>query len=77
MAYHYAITKKYGPGPLLMKGAYTTIAIPAFTCGCYVFGDKCLQKTIKKVSNHTELVSKFANCTSSTLNTNQRFGSDL
>ena len=48
MAYHYAITKKYGPQPLLMKRAYTTIVIPALTFGCHVFGDKCLQQTIKK-----------------------------
>merc|ERR1712020_450354 len=48
MAFHYAITKKYGPQPLLMKRAYTTIVIPALTFGCHVFGDKCLQETIKK-----------------------------
>ena len=48
MAFHYAITKKYGPQPLLMRRAYTTIVIPAFTFGCHVFGDKCLQETIKK-----------------------------
>ena len=48
MAYHYAIRKKYGPQPLLMKRAYTTIVIPALTFGCHVFGDKCLQETIKK-----------------------------
>ena len=48
MAYHYAIRKKYGPQPLLMKRAYTTIVIPALTFGCHVFGDKCLQATVKK-----------------------------
>ena len=42
MAFHYAITKKYGPQPLLMRRAYTTIVIPALTFGCHVFGDKCL-----------------------------------
>ena len=46
-----AITKKYGPNPILMKRAYTTIVIPAFTFGCHVFGDKCLQETIKKSLN--------------------------
>ena len=51
MAYHYAITKKYGPRPLLMRRAYTTIVIPALTFGCHVFGDKCLQETIKKSLN--------------------------
>ena len=34
-----------------MKRAYTTIVIPAFTFGCHVFGDKCLQETIKKSLN--------------------------
>ena len=51
MAYHYAITKNYGPQPLLMKRAYTTIVIPALTFGCHVFGDKCLQQTMKKSLN--------------------------
>ena len=51
MAYHYAITKKYGPQPLLMKRAYTTIVIPALTFGCHIFGDKCLQENIKKSLN--------------------------
>ena len=51
MAYHYAITKKYGPQPLLMKRAYTTIVIPALTFGCHVFGENCLQGTIKKSLN--------------------------
>ena len=51
MAYHYAITKNYGPQPLLMKRAYTTIVIPALTFGCHVFGDKCLQQTIKNSLN--------------------------
>ena len=51
MAYHYAIIKKYGPNPILMKRAYTTIVIPALTFGCHVFGDKCLQETIKKSLN--------------------------
>ena len=51
MAYHYAISKKYGPQPLLMRRAYTTIVIPALTFGCHVFGDKCLQKTVKKSLN--------------------------
>ena len=48
MAFHYAIRKKFGPQPLLMRRAYTTIVIPALTFGCHVFGDKCLQETIKK-----------------------------
>ena len=48
MAYHYAITKKYGPQPMLLKRAYTTIVIPALTFGCHIFGDKCQQETIKK-----------------------------
>ena len=34
-----------------MKRAYTTIVIPALTFGCHVFGDKCLQETIKKFLN--------------------------
>ena len=51
MAYHYAITKKYGPQPLLLKRAYTTIVIPALTFGCHVFGENCLQGTIKKSLN--------------------------
>ena len=34
-----------------MKKAYTTIVIPALTFGCHVFGDKCLQETIKKFLN--------------------------
>ena len=51
MAFHYAIMKKYGPNPILMKRAYTTIVIPALTFGCHVFGDKCLQETIKKSLN--------------------------
>ena len=42
MAYHYAIRKKYGPQPTLMRKAYTTIVIPALTFGCHVFGDKNL-----------------------------------
>ena len=46
MAFHYAIMKKYGPNPVLMKRAYTTIVLPAFT-----FGNKCLQETIKKSLN--------------------------
>ena len=48
MAYHYAINKKYGPQPALLRRAYTTIVIPALTYGCHVFGDKCVQETIKK-----------------------------
>ena len=48
MAFHYAISKKYGPQPLLMRKAYTTIVIPALTFGCHVFGDKCQQETVKK-----------------------------
>ena len=51
MAYHYAITKKYSPQPLLIRRAYTTIIISALTFGCHVFGDKCLQKTIIKSIN--------------------------
>ena len=51
MAFHYAITKKFGPQPILMKRAYTTIVLPAFTFGCHVFGDKCQQETIKKSLN--------------------------
>ena len=51
MAFHYAIMKKYGPNPILMRRAYTTIVIPALTFGCHVFGDKCLQETIKKSLN--------------------------
>ena len=51
MAFHYAIRKKFGPQPLLMRRAYTTIVIPALTFGCHVFGDKCLQETIKKSLN--------------------------
>ena len=51
MAFHYAISKKYGPQPLLMKRAYNTIVIPALTYGCHAFGDKCLQKTINKSLN--------------------------
>ena len=47
----YAITKKFGSRPLLMRRAYTTIVIPALTFGCHVFGDKCLQETIKKSLN--------------------------
>ena len=31
-----------------MRRAYTTIVIPALTFGCHVFGDKCLQETIRK-----------------------------
>ena len=34
-----------------MRRAYTTIVIPALTSGCHVFGDKCLQDTIKKALN--------------------------
>ena len=48
MAFHYAIAKKYGPNPTLLKRAYTTIVLPALTYGCHVFGDKCLQETVKK-----------------------------
>ena len=51
MAFHYAITKKFGPQPILMKRAYTTIVLPAFTFGCHVFGDKCQQETIKMSLN--------------------------
>ena len=51
MAYHYAIRKKYGPQPMLMRKAYTTIVIPALTFGCHVFGDKCLQITVQKSLN--------------------------
>ena len=51
MAYHYAINKKYGPQPILMRRAYTTIIIPALTFGCHVFGDKCQKETIKKSLN--------------------------
>ena len=48
MAFHYAITKKYGPQPVLMRRAYTTIVIPALTFRCHVFGDKYLQEAVKK-----------------------------
>ena len=51
MAFHNAISKKYGPNPILMKRAYTTIVLPAFTYGCHVWGDKCQQETIKKSLN--------------------------
>ena len=34
-----------------MKRAYTTIVLPAFSFGCHVFGNKCLQETIKKALN--------------------------
>ena len=51
MAYHYAISKKYGPKPILMRRAYNTIVIPALTHGCHVFGDKCQQENIKKSLN--------------------------
>ena len=51
MAFHYAIMKKYGPNPVLMKRAYTTIVLPAFSFGCHVFGNKCQQETIKKLLN--------------------------
>ena len=40
--------KKYGPQPLLMRRAYTSIVIPALTFGCHIFGNMCLQETIKK-----------------------------
>ena len=36
---------------MLMKRAYTTIVIPALTFGCHIFGDKCLQETVKKSLN--------------------------
>ena len=48
MVFHFAISKKFGPQPLLLRRAYTTIVIPALTFGCHVFGDKCQQETIKK-----------------------------
>ena len=48
MAFHYAIAKRYGPNPMLLREAYTTIVLPALTYGCHVFGDKCLQETVKK-----------------------------
>ena len=51
MAFHNAITKKYGPNPILMKRAFTTIVLPAFTYACHVWGDKCQQVTIKGALN--------------------------
>ena len=51
MAYHYAISKKYGPKPILMRRADNTIVLPALTHGCHVFGDKCQQENIKKSLN--------------------------
>ena len=48
MAYHRAISIKFGPNPILMRRAYTTIVIPALSFGCHIFGDKCLQETTKK-----------------------------
>ena len=51
MTYHYAITEKYGPQPLLLKRAYKTIVIPALTFGYQVFGDKCMKETIRKSLN--------------------------
>ena len=57
MAFHYAISKKYGPQPLLMKRAYNTIVIPVLNYGCHAFGDKCLQKTINKSLNRLNRVA--------------------
>ena len=51
MAFHRAISKKYGPCPILMKRAYTTIVVPAFTYGCHVFGDRCQQISVQKALN--------------------------
>ena len=51
MAYHYAISKKYGPKPILMRRAYNTIVIPGLSHGFHVFGDKCQQENIKKSLN--------------------------
>ena len=48
MAFHRAISIKFGPNPILTRRAYNTIVIPALTFGCHVFGDKCLQETTKK-----------------------------
>ena len=48
MAYKYAITKRYGPHPKLMKMVYKTVILPALTFGCHIFGDKCQQENIKK-----------------------------
>ena len=31
-----------------MRRTYTKIVIPTLTFGCHVFGDKCLQETIKQ-----------------------------
>ena len=47
MAFHKAITLKYGPNPILMKRAYTTKVVPALTYGCHVWGDKCQLETIR------------------------------
>ena len=51
MTFHRAISKKYGPCPILMKRAYTTIVVPAFTYGCHVFGDRCQQISVQKALN--------------------------
>ena len=47
MAFHYAIAKKYGLNPMMLRKAYTTTVLPALSFGCHVFGDKCLKKSIK------------------------------
>ena len=47
MAFHKAITLKYGPNPILMKRAYTTIVVPALTYGCHVWGDRGQLETIR------------------------------
>ena len=48
MAFHYAIGKKFGPSPALMKKAYTTIVLPAFTYGCHIFTERCQQEGFKE-----------------------------
>lgn len=47
MSFHKAITLKFGPSPVLMRRAYTTIVLPALTYGCHVWGDRCKLKSIK------------------------------
>ena len=51
MAFHNAITLKYGPNPILMKRAYTTIILPAFCYGSQIWGDRCQMTNVKNSLN--------------------------
>ncbi len=58
MAFHKAISSKFGPSPILIKRAFTNIVLPAFAHGCHIWGDKCQQEgTIKRLEKLNRLAA--------------------